>query len=331
MLHHIVYLITLDHPTAGMAKILIYEREGTFQTLWTRITDQQEDTEIVYSGPNIEQAWRMLEQIRQVRCNEGYSLTNPLLMITSLTALPHSYLFLRKLECFSDRHKDDTLFQELRKWRRSLATSLKIPPYYIATDKLLHLISTFVPHQPEELMQIPGIGRNKLDQYGTAILERTKNYSQIYSYPLDWVGNRISDEELSSWLLDQNLLKHEKKKTQEKKEQEERLRLLEAIHEDLSIEEMCERLSLSNSNLMKRFHQLAKEGYEILPYLQKQIEGYHEKNRIEDLAATLGNSRLKPIFEQMYGTGEELQDKEKGKKYNIIRLVCTYLQLKAAS
>jgi hypothetical protein len=330
MLDHILYLITMDKPSNGYGKIIIYQREGGYQTHWTHFFDRQEETDILYTGNHADEAWKTAEEIRQQKCKEGYTFSNPWFM-ASLSAVPHSYLFLRKLECFSDRYKELSLFQELKKWRRTTATSQNITPYYIATDKLLHMISTFIPHLPEELMQIPGIGRNKLEQYGDSILEMTKKYAQVYPYPLDWVTDRVTDEELTNWLLDQNLLKQERRRVIEKQEQEEKLRLLEAINDQVPYEEMSERLSLSGVNLMKRIRQLAKEGYDVLPYLQNEVERVKEKDVITDLAATLGNGRLKPIFEQLYGNGEEMPDKEKGKKYNRIRLICTYMQLKSVS
>lgn len=330
MLHEIDFLITLHKPSGERGQIILFRRAGIYEAHWCLISNDHELTDICYSGPDLDKAWQAAEAIQRGKCKEGFTMHSPFITF-SLTAIPHSYLYLRKLECFASKHRDQALFHELKKWRRSASSSANIPPYFIGTDKLLSILATFVPQKEEELMQVPGIGKYKLEQYGPAILEITKRFIQPYPFPLEWVQEQISQEELASWLLEEYLLKEEKKQARLRKEKEEKLRLLEAIQDRVSVDEAAERLNIPVSQLIRRIRELAKEGYEVIPYLCQEVERIKEKDVIQDLASTLGSERLKPIFEQMYGNGEDIPVKEKGERYNRIRLVCTYLQLRNVS
>lgn len=329
MVHFIHYLITLDKPSGESGKIVLFHRGDMYETHWNVQEDGQEQTDIYYTGPDLELAWKAAESIRHEKSKEGFLIDSPFITF-SLSAVPHSFLFYRKLECFAAKNMNQALFQELRKWRREAANSGNIPPYFIGTDKLLTLLSAFIPQTKEELMQIPGIGKHKLEQYGEAILKITAGFSPPYSFPLDWIQQKVTQEELAAWLLDEKLLKEERRLSRLKQEKEEKMRLLDAIHKHAGIQETAERFSISVSQLLKQIRELAKEGYDVLSYLDREVEQVEEKELIRDLVSMMGSDRLKPIFEKLYGSGD-IPTKEKGEKYNRIRLVCTYFQLKNAS
>ncbi len=64
----------------------------------------------------------------------------------------------------------DDLFEALRKTRRALADAQGVPPYIVFSDAVLIEICRSLPRSPDEFLEIPGVGRAKLERYGRAFL-----------------------------------------------------------------------------------------------------------------------------------------------------------------
>ena len=64
----------------------------------------------------------------------------------------------------------DPLFDALREVRRSLAAEAGVPAYVIFHDSTLREIAAARPTSLSELAQVNGVGRNKLERYGEAML-----------------------------------------------------------------------------------------------------------------------------------------------------------------
>ncbi|WP_240790942.1 DNA helicase RecQ [Roseomonas sp. AR75] len=65
----------------------------------------------------------------------------------------------------------DPLFEKLREWRRAEAQAQSVPAYVIFQDRTLAEIATARPRSLDQLGAIPGVGRTKLERYGTAVLK----------------------------------------------------------------------------------------------------------------------------------------------------------------
>lgn len=66
---------------------------------------------------------------------------------------------------------DEIIFQKLRTWRAQMANKQKLPAYIILHDKSLKHIAATTPQNEQELLAIDGIGQQKLDKYGSEILD----------------------------------------------------------------------------------------------------------------------------------------------------------------
>jgi ATP-dependent DNA helicase RecQ len=67
--------------------------------------------------------------------------------------------------------EDERLFQRLRALRKQLAGEFRIPPYMVFSDATLRAMVRRRPTSEEELLQVSGVGRAKLQRYGDAFLE----------------------------------------------------------------------------------------------------------------------------------------------------------------
>ncbi|HEV2056011.1 MAG TPA: ATP-dependent DNA helicase RecQ [Methylomirabilota bacterium] len=62
------------------------------------------------------------------------------------------------------------LFQALRAWRLTVAREASIAPFIVASDRTLRDIARLRPRTPDELAMAYGIGRQKAERYGLAVL-----------------------------------------------------------------------------------------------------------------------------------------------------------------
>ncbi|WP_251867941.1 DNA helicase RecQ [Enterococcus malodoratus] len=69
---------------------------------------------------------------------------------------------------------DDELFEKMRSLRSQLAQEKNLPPYVIFSDKTLTELAEKQPQTSLEFLQIKGVGKSKLDNYGDQFLALLK-------------------------------------------------------------------------------------------------------------------------------------------------------------
>ena len=65
---------------------------------------------------------------------------------------------------------DDPCFEALRLWRRGVAQEQSIPAYVVADDRTLAGIAARRPMTIDALLEVPGMGRSRVERYGAEIL-----------------------------------------------------------------------------------------------------------------------------------------------------------------
>ncbi|MFC0037554.1 ATP-dependent DNA helicase UvrD2 [Actinomadura rayongensis] len=71
-------------------------------------------------------------------------------------------------DCPSEMNEDVLL--ALKDWRAEISAEQRVPAYVVFTDATLQAIAERAPETLEDLAQIPGVGKVKLDRYGPAVL-----------------------------------------------------------------------------------------------------------------------------------------------------------------
>jgi ATP-dependent DNA helicase RecQ len=74
---------------------------------------------------------------------------------------------------------DEELFQELRKLRLVLSKAEKVPPYVIFSDATLREMSLVMPGTADELLEISGVGKRKMELYGDHFMHVIRKYAGI--------------------------------------------------------------------------------------------------------------------------------------------------------
>ncbi|MCC9032791.1 HRDC domain-containing protein [Chryseobacterium sp. Ch-15] len=63
------------------------------------------------------------------------------------------------------------ILDALKLWRSEKAREQNLPTYFIATNKELVSVAKYKPAKKEELLDIKGFGKHKIENYGEEILE----------------------------------------------------------------------------------------------------------------------------------------------------------------
>ena len=81
---------------------------------------------------------------------------------------PKKYSVQNDTELSSDEIK---ILDSLKLWRSEKAKDQKLQVYFIATNKELFSIAKYKPAKKEELLEIKGFGKHKIENYGEEIIE----------------------------------------------------------------------------------------------------------------------------------------------------------------
>jgi uncharacterized protein YpbB len=69
------------------------------------------------------------------------------------------------------------LYYQLKKLRDSICSKKNLPIYFVASSKTLEEMTTYLPQNLQELEQISGFGKSKVETYGNEFLSIIKDYS----------------------------------------------------------------------------------------------------------------------------------------------------------
>lgn len=316
----IVFMNTFEKGSGdagiGSARLFIGEEEGQWSVEWREEAEGEELSSIWFEGTSWEEmmiAFRL--GVARVM-GAGYTP-----MIDGMLDSPRAGNggILNMLQCYGELHADQELFQSLREWRKKAAAEEKKSAYLVATNRMLWMISAFVPHTEEELCQIPGWGKMKHSAYGADVLAITAGVARTTAFPLDWVEDRLDPEVYAAWQYKQ---KENKYKLLMDRQQEKK-KILTVLQQGGQLSALEEELSMSRRELLIRIEDLEAEGYDVEPFIERELSEVPESEQllIWEAMTTIGDRYLKPVLEQVYGQVEEGKGKQVEQLYERLRLM----------
>lgn len=300
----IVFMNTFEkHAGAegiGTARLFIGEDQGRWSVEWREEEAEGEASSVWFEGTSWEEMIMALRHGVAKVMGAGY-----MPVIDGMLESPRQSLGggLTTLHCYGELFADQDLFQSLREWRRKAAAAEKKSAYLVATNRMLWMISAFVPHTEEELVQIPGWGKVKHAAYGADVLAITAAATRSTSFPLDWVEDRLDPDVYAAWQYKQ---KETKYKLQMDRQQEKK-KIWNVLQQGGQLGRLEEELSLSRRELLIRIENLEAEGYDVEPFIERELSEVPEAEQqlIWEAMAAMGDRYLKPVLEQVYGQPED--------------------------
>lgn len=306
-----------DDGQMQTAQVIIQEEEGIWQVSWIEANEQgQQVQDHWFNGSS----WDEMLTIFRYRLAEKLALGYVPLMdgLFEPTEATGRAKVSQMLSYYSEQHPRQEVFEALRKWRLEQAIEEKKAAYLIFTNRILRMISSFLPYNSEELQQIPGIGEKKATLYGEAIFAVTKNVQREHQFPLDWVMEQIDQQQFEQWIYKQK----EEKYRQQIDQQKLKKQMLLALEEGVSIADLATSLQMTRREAILWVEQLDEEGYDVSAWVTKQLATVPEQERQAAWQAyqQLGDRYLKPVMQTVY-TEEQLKERNLDDVYEWLRMV----------
>ncbi len=88
---------------------------------------------------------------------------------------------------------DNELFEILRRLRHEIAVGEKVPPYMVFGDSTLKELSSRMPVDKEQMLEVSGVGERKYDKYGQQFIQKIMNYLNSNNINHIWISKAKSD------------------------------------------------------------------------------------------------------------------------------------------
>ena len=88
---------------------------------------------------------------------------------------------------------DNELFEILRRLRHEISVGEKVPPYMVFGDSTLKELSSRMPVDKEQMLEVSGVGERKYDKYGQQFIEKIMNYLNSNNINHIWISKAKSD------------------------------------------------------------------------------------------------------------------------------------------
>ncbi len=195
--------------------------------------------------------------------------------------------------------KSNDLFESLRSLRASIATEERVPPYVVFGDNTLKELSTRMPVNREQFLDISGVGEVKLEKYGDVFLSEINKYIDENSIEVQWSfknsntstqkTTESSSRDRKSKLSNNNV---EKKKSH--------LQTIDMLKVTGDLQEVASARELAITTVFSHIQQYVSEGNE-LDFNMKfdNIFTEEEEILILEVIEEVGCGKLKPIKEKL--------------------------------
>jgi hypothetical protein len=298
----IVFLNSLEKKqgdeVSSVAQVWIAEEEGIWRMGWNEAEADEESEQVWYEGTSWSEMLHNYRYELAAKLSEGFyplmeGLWNDKEMISA------GRIFTQKLHCYCELNLNHEVYTELCAWRRKKAASEHRAAYFIANNRLLLFLSVLLPHNEEELIQIPGMGSSKIEAFGSELIAILKGYNRNTDFPLNWIDSAVEEEDFRNWLYKQKQLKFKNAKQRFAWRQT----ILKGIEEGQNLSELSAKTGMERRDLIKELEELEKTGNHVekLIILELQEVSVEDQQWIWRLYEQLGDAFLKPILEEMYG------------------------------
>ncbi|MUG87371.1 helicase [Paenibacillus timonensis] len=317
----IVFLNSLEKKDSGAmiqgAQVWIGEEEGVWRMGWNELLADGQSEDLWYEGSSWSEMLHVYRHRLAAKLGEGF---RPVMegIWDEREGVTGRGMAAQKLFCYSELNGNEPVYNELTAWRRKKASAERKAPYLIASNRLLRMISVFLPQTADELLQLPGVGENKAGEYGAELLEITKAVERKRTFPLDWVEQEIDGEVFRTWLYKQKEVKYRA----EMEKFSIRRAALEALAEGLKVEDICMRTGIERRDAVELLENLEKEGYNTDDLVSAELEEMSEAEQqaVWHAYEELGDALLKPVLHKVYGT-EAAEGSSLDTLYERLRLI----------
>lgn len=184
---------------------------------------------------------------------------------------------------------DSNLFEILRNLRKEIAEINHIPPFIVFTDVSLKEMSTYFPINMESMLEISGVGVNKLEKYGDIFIETINKY--VVENNIEVLERKHKSSRETS-ALDSIFYNIEPKNAPSKVKEDTRIVSYNLYKDGKSIDEIASLRGLKRTTIESHLIKCFELGMDI--DLEKDVHTQF-KDLIYDAIDKLGFEKLRPL------------------------------------
>jgi hypothetical protein len=297
------------------AQVSISENQGEWHVRWNEPRNGKMEQESWFDGRDWEEMLKAFRYRLSEKSIEGFV---PILAPSAedLNFSSDRAKMVKILQYYSELNGKEDLYQQLRQWRREQCIKEGKPPFIIASNRVLRMISAFLPKTKDELLQIPGFGETKSRLYGQEILRLTEPHERSKDFPLEWVAAEVNEQSLNIWMHQQKQLKVKS----EFDRQALKRKVLEGFLQGISLADMQQQTNIPRRDLVQWIERLDNEGYDLDRWIEAELESIPlaERQLAWKAFEEEGERYLKPILKKI---GLDEKDKNVDQVYEWLRLL----------
>ncbi len=181
-------------------------------------------------------------------------------------------------EAVTTRSYDEALFELLKSLRKRIAKQKGLPPYVIFQDPSLEEMAIVYPTTREELSQINGVGRGKVNKFGQPFIDAIKNYV---------VENDITT---ASDVVIKSAVNKSKNK----------IHIIQQIDRKVDLEEIAESKNMKMEELLGEIEQICYSGTKLnLDYYVEQIMDHDRQDELYDYFLNAESDSITKALEEL--------------------------------
>ena len=182
---------------------------------------------------------------------------------------------------------DKKLFEKLRDKRKELADDAGVPPYVIFHDNTLVEMAHYFPQSPQNLAQIHGVGRAKLNKYGDTFISLIQTYCQKHGLS---ERKKSGDSPIKS-----------RRQTRDGGNRRRHHQVGSAFNEGATISELSTRFDVRDATIVNNLWKFVKEGHPLRTRELRQHTSLEENDitLIMNAYDKHGTDLLRPVYEEL--------------------------------
>lgn len=198
---------------------------------------------------------------------------------------------------------DAKLFNRLRQMRKDVATSEKVPPYVVFSDRSLQEMAKYYPVERESFLRINGVGPLKWEKYGADFVKEIKAYCDQ--------NGIVPTESIKAKTVEVSLSRQSNKPAVGDSQQ----LTLKLFRQGKTVDEIATLRGIVTSTIVSHLAELMDNGEDIDI---NTLISPEKQEIIAKIIQEIGGDKMKPIKERL----------PESVSYNEIRLVWSKLRLK---
>ena len=93
----------------------------------------------------------------------------------------------------ADKEHDVIDYKDVNKLRHEIAVDENVPPYMVFGDSTLKELSSRMPVNKEQMLEVSGVGERKFDKYGDRFIEKIISYINCNNINHTWISKVKGD------------------------------------------------------------------------------------------------------------------------------------------